>query len=280
MKKFLLLLTIYTAFTIAAFAQWGTLATDPSGDGKTSGPTYLDGTKLEYRYDNTSDSIWFKVTVTSILNANYGINIIMDVNGGGTTAAWFGSNTSFKYNRVITVWVTSGSSGVIGITDAAGFAAMNYTKLGANNISIKIDAANKEYILGMKRTAIYNSTTLKANVIAGVGSNQYWNDDVPNTGSGNINVSPAVSVQHITAERAGYRIFPNPSTGILNIERLQAQKEAEMHIYNISGQEVYHGIIQGGVSMHTVDITGFSRGVHFLRVKADNTVFVETIIHK
>lgn len=281
MKKFLLLLTIYTAFSIAAFAQWTTLASDGTGDGSKGGSSYLDGTKLEYMYDDQADSIWFRVTVANVLNSNYGINIIMNVNGAGSTANWFGSNTTFKYNRIITAWITSGTSGTVGITDAAGFAAMNYTKLGSNNIDISIDAANKTYTLGLKRTDIYNDTVLKADIIAGVGSNQYWDDDVPNSGSGSVAVQPAtVSVSALSLADAGYTLYPNPAQDKLHIKRNNLSKNTTVSIYNTTGQLIHTSVFDDAASLHTIDISDQAKGVYFVRINSDNQQMTATLICK
>lgn len=266
------------AISIATFAQWGTLAVDGTGDGQNGGPGYLDGTKLEYMYDNTSDSIWFKVTVTNILTANYGINIIMDVDGGGATANWFGTNSSFAYNRIITAWVTSGTSGTVGMTDAAGFAAKDYTKLGKNNISIKVDAAHKEYILGMKRTDIFNDTVLKADVIAGVGSNQYWDDDVPNIGSGGIDITHTVSVEKISLADAGYDIYPNPANNTIYINRKTNNAPATVILYNNIGQTVFTGTIPKGQSAYSIDVKELPVSIYHLRLATDGKQVVQQII--
>lgn len=269
------------AIGIASFAQWGTLAMDATGDGSVGGPNFLDGTKLEYRYDNMSDSIWFRVTVTNVLNANYGINIIMNVTDGGTTAKWFGTNSSFDYNRVITAWVTSGTSGTVGITDASGFGTMNYTKLGANNIDIQVDATNKTYTLGMKRTAIYNDTVLKADIIAGVGSNQYWDDDVPNIGSGGIDVAPTLSIHAISHSNPDFTIYPNPAQSMLNIKRDGiGEDQVSLHMYNISGKKMYTGLMQPGDKSHTIDIAGKNSGIYLLKIITSENAETKTIIIK
>lgn len=266
------------AITIASFAQWKTLASDGTGDGSTGGPQYLDGTQLEYQYDEVSDSIWFRVTVNNVLNANYGINIIMNVKGAGATDNWFGTNSAFAYNRIITAWITSGTNGTVGVTDAAGFKAMNYKKLGSNNIDIAIDATAKTYTLGMKRTDIYNDTVLDATVIAGVGSNQFWDDDVPNTGSGSINAKP-LSIQSISAIEAGYKIYPNPVREVLNIRRNESNDDAHMSLYNNVGQRVFESGINKGVSGRSIDMGSYPKGIYFLRINTTKQSIVETIVH-
>ncbi len=282
MKKLLLLLTIFSATSMASFAQWTTLASDGTGDGSHGGPGFLDGTKLEYRYDDKSDSVWFRVTVTNMLNANYGINIIMNVNGAGSTANWFGSNTSFKYNRIITAWITSGTSGTVGITDAAGFGAGNYTKLGKDNISISMDATAKTYTLGLKRTDIYNDTVLNATVIAGVGSNQFWDDDVPNSGSGSVNLKPAPStgLHSVNLNDDSFIIYPNPTSGTININRVTAENTASVYVYNSIGQQVYSNEIKKGNQKHAIDLSSQSAGLYFISVKNGGNNLTQSVMLK
>lgn len=280
MKKLLLLLTIFTAISLASFAQWGTLATDASGDGAQGGSSYLDGTKLEYRYDDKSDSIWFRVTVSNVLSNNYGLNIVLDVEGAGSTANWFGGNSNFRYNRLITAWITSGTSGTVGISDPSGVATSNYKNLHADNINITVDAANKTYTLGMKRTDIFNDTVLKADVIAATGSNQYWDDDVPNVGSGGLQANPSLNIGSISISPEALTIYPNPTSGTININRVTAENTATVYVYNSMGQQVYSNEIKKGNHKQTIDLSSQSAGLYFISVKNGGNNLTQSVMLK
>lgn len=281
MKKLLLLFTLSIVVTTASFAQWTTLATDATGDGSKGGSTYLDGTKLEYMYDNMSDSIWFRVTVASALSTDYGINILLNVNGAGSTMKWFGTNAAFGYNRVVTAWISSSSSmSVVGISDATGFNAGNYTSLGSNNIDVSMDMSAKTYTLGMKRTDIFNDTVLNAEVIAGVGSNQFWDDDVPNSGSGMVQAKPAsLSVSNINTQ-GRYKIYPNPSQGLINITGYNPDNNAEISVYSTTGRQVYNEFIPNNSTTHTIDVNSQPAGLYFIKVETAESSYVQSVMLK
>lgn len=267
MKKLLLLTCIALLSICTASAQWTTLSSDPAGDGASSGP--LDGTKLEYRYDDVSDSVWFRITTSNFLSSNYGLNIILDVTGAGTQGTWWGNqNSTFKYNRLITAWVSTGSMGTVGITDAAGAASSNYTKIaGASKIEIILDATGKTYTLGMKRTDIFNSTSLTANVIAAAGSNTGWNDDLPNSGSGTMTLTPnTTSVNTLTNIAREFSIFPNPSNGIFTIVQ-NSNANSSIAVYNLTGIKVHESTINQ--KKNSINLSSLSAGTYLIKLTTD-----------
>ncbi len=268
MKKFLLLMSIFTALTLASFAQWTTLTTDATGDGQTSG--YLDGTKLEYMYDDNTDSVYFRVTVDQYKANAFGINIIMNVTGAGSTGTWWGNqNSSFKYNRLITVWMSVPPMGTVGVTDAAGAAANNFTKIaGASKVTVIGNTTDKTYTIRIKRTDIYNGSSLKANVIAAVGAHNGWNDDLPNSGNGgSIDLTPATDVKKLSAAEAGYIASPNPTNGIVNISRKDDNNVAQIRVYNIMGQSIMSKEMKGQAI--SLDLTTHSKGVYYIDIVTD-----------
>lgn len=280
MKKLVILLFLFMAITVISFAQtWTTLASDPSGDGAQGGSSFLDGTKLEYRYDDITDSIWFRVTTDNFLTSNYGINIIMDVSGGGAKQNWFGTNSSFQYNRIITAWITTGTSGVVGVTDAAGFQAANYTKLGANNIKIDVNPNDKTYTLGLKRTDITNDTALHANVIAGVGSNQFWDDDVPNSGSGAIHAAP-LSISALTVKALGYQVYPNPSSGILYLRKTNGNTIDHIMLFDMLGKRVLESTISNSENIISINTSKMNKGTYFLYIYQGSRFASQTILFR
>lgn len=272
MKRLILLTCIASllATGISRAQTWTALASDGTGDG--AAPGLLDGTKLEYRYDGIKDSIWFRVTVNSIKTSAYGLNIILNADSGGATANWFGQNTSFAYNRILTVWISSGASGTVGITDAAGFAGGNYTKIGSNNLSYTIDAANKAYIIGVKRTDILNAGRLKAKVIAAVGSDMNWNDDIPNSGSGNIDVQPGGTfVSNLNQGYPDILMYPNPANNKLNISFASGVSSGTMiSICNMQGQKVFTKTLGNNDADMQINLQGLAKGLYTVHIQNGN----------
>ena len=88
----------------------------------------------------------------------------------------------------VTAWVTrdgNGYQGTIGVGDAAGVKAKQFNNLLQNNLQLRVEGDS--IIIGVKRTDVTDK--LKMNVLAAVGSNEQWNDDVPNAGSVAIDLS-------------------------------------------------------------------------------------------
>ena len=61
----------------------------------------------------------------------------------------------------------------------AGVNAKQLNNLRQNNLQIRVEGDS--IVIGVKRTDITDK--LKMNLIAAVGSNEQWNDDLPNAGS-------------------------------------------------------------------------------------------------
>ena len=180
--------------------EWTSFATDPERDGLYSG--VLDGKEVWYWYDQELDNLVFKVDVYGTIDPNtIGINIVMNIPGDGTVASWWGANSSFRFNRLVTLWITgtppSDYSGTVGICNAAGAQAMNYMNVARGNIGIAVQPGTSSYVFSFPRADLISDELLDAgpvniSAIAAVGTNQFWNDDIPDNGSGMIVLEKAV----------------------------------------------------------------------------------------
>ncbi len=164
--------------------NWTQLANDPKGDGK---PELPDARALYYFYDQKNDSLWFKIDVYEMPELNgFGLNLVVDVDENPQNGSfWWGGNNKFRYDKLVSVWVThAGSgyySGFVGICTDFHARKTWFLKLGSNNITFGIDHESKSFIFGFKRTDLDESK--KLNIIAAVGSNVNWNDDIVDSGS-------------------------------------------------------------------------------------------------
>ncbi len=77
------------------------------------------------------------------------------------------------------------------------------------------------------------------------------------------------------AEKVPVRIFPNPATHLLTIE-LSDNHPATLELYSASGKCVYRNEIQEG--MEEIDVSGLSRGLYFLRVQQELTIYTEKVV--
>ena len=167
---------------------WTVLTFDPRADGRD--PSLADAALLGYRYDKQQDLLWFRVGLYDAPSAEgFGLNIVLDT--GSDDAAkmnWWGANKAFRFDKLVTAWVTrsdKGFQGTIGVGDAAGAQAKQFNNLLQNDLQIRVEGDS--IVIGVKRTDITDKLQLK--FVAAVGSNQHWNDDIPNVGSASIDLS-------------------------------------------------------------------------------------------
>jgi pimeloyl-ACP methyl ester carboxylesterase len=130
---------------------------------------------------------------------------------------WWGANKAFKFDKLITAWVTrsdNGFQGTIGVGDAAGAQAKQFNNLLQNDLQIRVEGDS--IVIGVKRTDVTDKLQMK--FVAAVGSNQRWNDDIPNVGSVSIDLAaekPKIGLREIDLSRnnlefsAGYKTLPD-----------------------------------------------------------------------
>ena len=214
-KIVLLLAFIVITAAVAAAQVYTVLMFDGKGDGRD--PSLADAAQLAYRYDKQQDFLWFRIALYGVPNEQaFGVNIVIDTGGDDSTKMnWWGANKTFRFDRLVTAWVTRGErgyEGTIGVADIAGVNAKQLTNLRHNNLQIRVEGDS--IVIGVKRTDITDK--LKMNLIAAVGSNEQWNDDIPNAGSATIDLSkPTPGVREIDVSRNNlalpkeYRTLPD-----------------------------------------------------------------------
>ena len=214
-KKALLLGLFVISPAITTAQVYTVLTFDGKGDGRD--PSLADAAQLAYRYDKQQDFLWFRIALYGQPNKDaFGVNLVIDTGGDDSTKVnWWGGNKTFRFDRLVTAWVTRGDKGfegTIGVGDAAGVNGKQMNNVRQNNLQIRVEGDS--IVIGVKRTDITDK--LKMNLIAAVGSNEQWNDDIPNAGSATIDLSkPTPGVREIDVSRnnlalpAGYKILPN-----------------------------------------------------------------------
>src|SRR5215813_3151839 len=201
----------------ASAQVWTVLAGDPRGDARDA--SLPDVAQLAYRYDKTADMLWFRVSLYGTPNEQqFGVNLVFDTGSNDAGRMnWWGANNTFKFDKLVTAWVTrsaNGYQGTIGVGDTAGVQIKRINNLLQNNLEIKVEGDS--IVIGVKRTDVTDK--LKMNVIAAVGSNKTWNDDAPNTGFGVIDLAaerPKQGLREIDLSRnnlelpVGYKTLPD-----------------------------------------------------------------------
>ncbi len=75
-----------------------------------------------------------------------------------------------------------------------------------------------------------------------------------------------------------FSIYPNPANGIININwKNKISDNAQIHITDISGRVVYT-LNEKVSSINSIDITNFSTGIYFIKVIAEQGVYVEKLV--
>lgn len=77
-----------------------------------------------------------------------------------------------------------------------------------------------------------------------------------------------------------FRLWPNPTSEVLNINFKSIDNRVDIYIYDINGRKVYNKILEGSNSLdnYEIDVSSFSSGFYFLKIKNGNRIFNEKII--
>lgn len=163
---------------------WIELATEGAGD--TRFPGLPDAKALHYHHDRRDDRLWFRVTTYSGLQrAFFGVNLAFDVDGDPQNGMpWWNTNTGFRFDRLITVWVSDAGAyhqGAVGLGDPQGIERGDLTGLGPEGLQVVLDEEAQALYLGIDRGRLDGGGPMR--VLAAVGSAVVANDDLPEEGS-------------------------------------------------------------------------------------------------
>ena len=138
-------------------------------------------------------------------------------------------------------------AGTVGVADAAGARVKNFNNLGKDNLKISVEGDS--LVLGIKRTDVTDKMTMHA--IAAVGSDQRWNDDVPNARSALLDLSaprPARGLREIDLSRNNLRFASDYKTLANNQPPLVTKKGTGRQTLILipgvySGKDIFDGFI-------------------------------------
>lgn len=79
-----------------------------------------------------------------------------------------------------------------------------------------------------------------------------------------------------------FKIYPNPSYGLFNIEVEGLDGETQISVININGIEIYNNTLNLNKvgSLHQLDLSSFSKGMYYIRFVNANFVYAEKILVK
>jgi hypothetical protein len=90
-----------------------------------------------------------------------------------------------------------------------------------------------------------------------------------------INVTSKVSTSKLDEQRI--KIFPNPTSGLVNLSFGSTVQKADIEIYSLHGALLFSKTVQNTTST-TIDLTDKSAGIYFTKVIADGVSYEEKIV--
>lgn len=265
MKKNLIPITIFLA-PFMCLGQWTTVDTDASGD---SGG--LDGTTLEYQYDQSQDEVSFRITTTNLASyssgpaADFSFQLPNGLESGNAAGTHWTSNTTVHKTAYI-------------YCDAGGSAPSNYTfgtwalrieetstqnVLCSNCVTINADVAANQITYVFKRKDIISDAEMGASnsatitLVHNVGHDVGWDDNVTETGTFMISMS-GVSLEE-SVEVAKFSVYPSPAVDLISVESDKAFDQVV--IYDFSGKKVKE---ISAVSSESIDVADLKTGEYIL----------------
>jgi len=167
-----------------ASGAWRELARDPAGDGKN--PSLPDAISVAVMTGEADGRVWFRVRLRDAVPEPWlGLNLALDTDGDPADGtAWWGVNTGFHFDRLVTVWlfkVGRAYQGVAGIAPAAAVAEGDFMAEGSD-VRVAVEREPPAFVVGVPRSAL-GAGPAPVRFVAAVGSAFMHNDDVPDTGA-------------------------------------------------------------------------------------------------
>jgi tetratricopeptide (TPR) repeat protein len=171
--------------------RWTELSSDPEGDGRDAAGA--DARGFAYAMDPSGDEIWFRFRLHGEPSADaFGVNVIVDTDADQSTGtAWWGTNGSFTWERIVTVWLarseTGRYDGALGVGDLAGAREGDFTNLQRGGIRFAVLESERAIVIAVPRCLLADGE--RVNLIGAVGSNRMWNDDALDEGYATIELT-------------------------------------------------------------------------------------------
>ncbi|MEI6508312.1 MAG: T9SS type A sorting domain-containing protein [Bacteroidota bacterium] len=143
------------------------------------------------------------------------------------------------------------------------------------------------YSVTNNKQSTYNWLSGKGNILNGQGTNnidvvfvdlgkdylkvnEYSSTCVSDTASITIQVNGVGINETNTFEH--FKLFPNPTKGILNIELTSLEKQVEIHVFDIEGSSVKSFQFENNKDIFKteIDLSTITKGVYFIEIKSGN----------
>jgi hypothetical protein len=278
MKKTTAILTSLM-ISMTSFGQWTTLITDASGDASGGG---LDGTVLEYRYDEPNDKVLFRITCTNLSmhsgtpSADFSFALPNGLDSGGPTGTHWTSST--PVHKTAASYADPGGSAPSTYTFSSMGAWQDEiveTSSGASLcastcVAINTNVAMNQITYTFDRTGIITDTEMGGNsaivgLVMNVGNNIGWADAITHSQGGASNITftitkTATSIDNLK-EIIGFNIYPNPTSNTLYLDYKEDIRKIIIH--DVTGKEVLQ---INGVQINSLDVADLERGLYFVSI--------------
>jgi hypothetical protein len=162
---------------------WRELARDGEADGR---PGLPDARALFVARDPARPLAWFRIDLQDAPPASWiGVNVALDLDGDPANGtAWWGKNTAFRFDRLVTAWVWRVGDryeGSVGIASSADAAEMRFTNQA--EVHLAVDRPEKRVYVGVPAGVLEPAGT---RIVAAVGSPMSFADDLPDEGAATV----------------------------------------------------------------------------------------------
>ena len=142
------------------------------------------------------------------------------------------------------------------------FSNLTYLTNTSNSNPLFTDMANNDFTLQTSSPAVDTGDNTK--VPAGITTDLLGNQRIFNitVDMGAYEFDPSLGVNDLIISEYGIKLYPNPTSSILNIEMTQNLKHVS--IYSILGAEVL------STQHKTIDVSGLSNGVFLIKIEDEN----------
>jgi len=210
----------------------------------------------------------------------------------GTTLPKITYNTT---TSELTVQMTIRNTGFFNSTE---FDVALFLKNVNTNQEIEIDRTSQS---GLSYTQANNANTLQITnwkvklenksqvpsgdyrVIAKINDNKNatesnYNNNNENFGNESFKYEKSTTSIASLFEQKSFTIYPNPSTGFINLaldNSLKNDKNATIEIFNAIGSKVQHVLVSD--AQKPIDLTSFAKGVYYVKITSDNKKYTQKI---
>jgi hypothetical protein len=136
--------------------------------------------------DSADGLIWFRIGLRDAPPSSWlGLNLALDVDGDPANGTpWWGVNTAFRFDRLVSVWLFKAGDEYQGVTGTADAAAVDQGDFmaGGRDLRVAVDHGSPAFLVGVPRSALGAGVGM-IRFVAAVGSALAHNDDVPDTGA-------------------------------------------------------------------------------------------------